>query len=271
MRAHRGCLQYAARLTTLPSAQWSHAVSDYSNANAHAAPPLNAVRTRARAIAWRGSYTAYLCANETDVANQRMSTRRSQCEGDLMHPVWERTCADSSAAFLLATDVLACQTSPSCKTADFGGPKGQKVPSRLCARRTRTRIWSVRWSRSAGARCETRRRRALACVRAAGGVYNNRHVQPAASGDAPRECAARDGKNGGAWGFAARQGGHGDCRRVHYACGFVSHASCTLPPGAPSRLDARCICLAAAVGCIGLGSCRLMAEAGAHLVGVGRC
>ena len=59
----------------------------------------------------------------------------------------------------------------------FGGPKRSKIcPSRLCAHRTRIRIWSVRWGRSAGARCETRRRRALACVRAARGVYNRQRA-----------------------------------------------------------------------------------------------
>ena len=42
---------------------------------------------RPRAIARRGSYTAH-SANETDVATQRMSTCRSQCDGDRIHPVW---------------------------------------------------------------------------------------------------------------------------------------------------------------------------------------
>jgi hypothetical protein len=41
----------------------------------------------------------------------------------------------------------------------------------------------VRWGRSAGARCQTRRRRASECVRAARGVYN-RDGQPAAGRNA---------------------------------------------------------------------------------------
>jgi hypothetical protein len=55
-------------------------------------------------------------------------------------------------------------------TQILGGPKrSKKVPSRLWAHRTRIAIWSVRWGRSAGARCETRRRRAsTACVRRVG-------------------------------------------------------------------------------------------------------
>ncbi len=64
-----------------------HAASDYSNANAHAVAPIAPPYARAREIAWRGSYTAH-CANGTDVATQRMSTCRSQCDGDRIHPEW---------------------------------------------------------------------------------------------------------------------------------------------------------------------------------------
>ncbi len=52
---------------------------------------------------------------------------------------------------------------------DFGGPKmSKKLRSRLWACRIRSAIWCVRWGRSAGARCETRRRRTSASVRRVG-------------------------------------------------------------------------------------------------------
>jgi hypothetical protein len=50
-------------------------------------PPSPRRYARARAIARRGSYTVHSCANETDVATQRMRTCRSQCNGDRIHPV----------------------------------------------------------------------------------------------------------------------------------------------------------------------------------------
>ena len=71
----------------MPSARWRHAASDYSHANAHAVAPIAPPYARAHAIAWRGPYTAHLCANETDVATQRMSACPSQCDGDRIHPV----------------------------------------------------------------------------------------------------------------------------------------------------------------------------------------
>ena len=82
-----GCPQHTCSLTTVPSAQRRHAVGDYSNADAHAIAPIAPPYARARAIARRGSYTAHSCVKKTDVATQRMSTRRSQCDGDRMHPV----------------------------------------------------------------------------------------------------------------------------------------------------------------------------------------
>ena len=71
----------------MPSARWRHAVSDYRHADAHAVDPIAPPYARACAIAWRGSYTAHSCLNNNIVATQRMSTRRSQCDGDRMHPV----------------------------------------------------------------------------------------------------------------------------------------------------------------------------------------
>ena len=54
-------------------------------------PPSPHRYARARTIAWRGSYTAHSCANETEVATQRMSTCRSQCDGDRIHSLWGGT------------------------------------------------------------------------------------------------------------------------------------------------------------------------------------
>jgi hypothetical protein len=137
MRAHvGGCLQHTARPTTLPSAQWSQAVSDYSNANVHAAPVPPAVRTRmrmrTRMVGGPTRRTSVRTSRTSPL--KRISTCRSQCDGDRTHPVWEEgTCAASSAAFLLATACLACRTRASCRTATpgegptptqiFGGPK----------------------------------------------------------------------------------------------------------------------------------------------------
>ena len=173
----------------MPSARWRHAVSDYSHANAHAVAPIAPPYARARAIAWRGSYTAHSCLKNNIVATQRMSTRRSQCDGDRIHPVRGRNgpapplrppSSRPPPAWPAKPDRAAALQSPAQAqppTQILGGPKRSKIcPSRLCAHRTRIRIWSVRWGRSAGARCETRRRRALACVRAACGVYNRQRA-----------------------------------------------------------------------------------------------
>ncbi len=89
-------------------------------------PPSPRRCARARAIARRGSYIPH-CANETDVATQRMSTCRSQCDGDRIHPVWgARTFSASSAACFSATAFLACQTTTSCRNAKPG--EGQPPP-----------------------------------------------------------------------------------------------------------------------------------------------
>ena len=123
----------------------------------------------------------------------RMSKCRAHCDGDRIHSVWERTCAASSAAFS-----LACQTRTNGRTAQpgegrppprfLGSENVGKIPSRLWVRRTRIAIWSVRWGRSAGARCETRRRRASAvCVRREGcKTYICSPPQPATLGATAR-------------------------------------------------------------------------------------
>ncbi len=48
-------------------------------------------------------------------------------------------------------------------------------------------------------------------------------------------CAARRARDGGG---------------VHYACGLWRMRGAPFRPGASSRLDMRCVCLAGAVGCI---------------------
>jgi hypothetical protein len=65
-----------------------------------------------------------------------------------------------------------------------------------------------------------------ACVRHVGCTTETGSGQPAAGRNAPRECAARDGKNGGAWGFAARAQTAEGCT-TH---AVVPQALCTLPP-----------------------------------------
>ena len=55
----------------------------------HTQSPPSPRRTHAHAQSHaRASYTAHSCVNENDVATQRMSTCRSQCDGDRIHPVW---------------------------------------------------------------------------------------------------------------------------------------------------------------------------------------
>ena len=125
-------------------------------------------------------------------------------------------------------------------TQILGGPKMSKKKSvrdygRIeCATQFGARDGAGVQVRGAKRDGDARRR-----VFAARGVYNL-HVQPAADRDAPRGRAARDGKSGGAWGFAARARTAEGCTTQ----AVVAHAWCTLPPGASSRLDARCICLA---------------------------
>ncbi len=125
------------------------------------------------------------------------------------HPVWGRTCAASSATCMLATAFLACQTRTKCRTAEpgegqpppryLGVRKGQKTPFAIM----RIEIWSVRWGRIAGARCETRRRRALAeCVRCMECKIES--CSPPLAAMLHEGVWLRDGKSGGAWGFTAR-------------------------------------------------------------------
>ncbi len=52
------CLWHTARLTPLPSTQWSHAVSDYSNAKENTVATIAPPYARAHAIAQREPYTA---------------------------------------------------------------------------------------------------------------------------------------------------------------------------------------------------------------------
>jgi hypothetical protein len=56
-----------------------------------------------------------------------MSMCRSHCDGDRIHPVWERTFAASLAAFFAAFS--ACQTETNGKTAESG--EGQPHPDFL--------------------------------------------------------------------------------------------------------------------------------------------
>jgi hypothetical protein len=201
-----------------------------------------------------------------------MSTCRSQCDGDPTHiQCGERTGAATSAAFLLATTFLACPTRTNGRTAKPGeGPTPTQILGVRKCRKTPFEIMGASKAhrnlvREVGPECRCAVRNATATrvgVRAARRAYNL-HGQPAADRDAPRGRAARDGKSGGAWGFAARARDGG---RVHYAGGrgaCVEHPSA----GASSSLDARCICVAVAVP---QGPRRLTAEAAsAHLVGVG--
>ena len=157
-----------------------------------------------------------------------------QCDGDATHPVWGRTGAATSAAFLLATAFLACQTRTNGRTAkpgegadthpDFRGSENvEKIRSRLWAHRLRIAIWCVRWGRSAGARCETRRRRASACVRRVGcTTYTCSPPQTATLPEGVRHVMGRADAHGGS--LRVQDGGG-----VHYACGRA-HAWCILPP-----------------------------------------
>jgi hypothetical protein len=84
-------------------------------------------RTNKKQTGWKRRSTrrsmrhrSCICHTYQVVANQRISTCRSHCDGDTTHPVWVRTCAASAAAFLLATAILACQTR--AKNAELQSP-----------------------------------------------------------------------------------------------------------------------------------------------------
>ena len=149
-------------------------------------------------------------------------------------------------------------------TQILGGPKMSKKKSvrdygRIeCATQFGARDGAGVQVRGAKRDGDARRR-----VFAARGVYNL-HVQPAADRDAPRGRAARDGKSGGAWGFAARARTAEGCTTQ----AVVARAWCTLPPVRRPGWTRGAFVWQVAVP---QGPCRLMAEAArAHLVGVGR-
>ena len=165
--------------------------------------------------------------HEYRVARSAMETQHIHCG--------ERTGAATSAAFLLATAFLACQTRANGRTAkpgegadphpDFGGPKmSKKIRSRLWARRMRIAIWCARWGRSAGARCETRPRRASACVRRVGcTTYTGSPPQAATLPEGVRHVMGRADAHGG----SLRVHGTAEGCTTH---AVVAHAWCILPP-----------------------------------------
>ena len=78
----------------------------------------------------------------------------------------------------------------------WGSEQVEKIRSRLCARRMRIAIRCVRWGRSAGARCETRRRRA--CVRRVGcKIYTCSPAQTATLPEGVRNVMGRAEARGG--------------------------------------------------------------------------
>ena len=112
----------------------------------HPRSPPSPRRTHAHARSHaRGSHTAH-CANETDVATQGMSTCRSQCDGDRIHPVWGgRDLLRLFGRILLGHRLLGLPNqneaaelqSPARANPhpDFGGPKrSENLPSRSWAR-----------------------------------------------------------------------------------------------------------------------------------------
>ena len=116
--------------------------------------------------------------------------------------------------------------------ADFWGSENvEKSLPRLWAHCTRIEIWCVRWGRSAGARCETRRRRASACVRRVGCTTY--------TGSPPQTATLPEG----VWHVMGRAEAHGvrcagtDGGRVHYACGLWRMRGA--PVRALSGLDAK--------------------------------
>jgi hypothetical protein len=118
-----------------------------------------------------------------------MTARRSHCDGDRIHSVWERTCAASSAAFSSAcrTRTMAELQSPARASPSLGGPKGSKNPLAIMSASHAHR----NLVREMGPECRCAVRNATATrfgsVRATGGVCDG-VVQPAASRNARHDC-----------------------------------------------------------------------------------
>ena len=113
----------------------------------------------------------------------RMSKCRSRCGEDRVHPV----CGSGPAPHLQRPSPWPAKPERTAEQQSLargqplpgilGVRKRRKIRSRLWGRRTRIAIWCVRWGRSAGARCETRRRRASARACAARGAKAGREAR----------------------------------------------------------------------------------------------
>jgi hypothetical protein len=142
-----------------------------------------------------------------------MSTCRGSATGTQHIQSRERTGAATVAAFMLATASLACPTRTNGRTAKPGeGPT--PTQNFWGSENVETNPFEIMGAsnahrnlvRAMGPECRCAVRYATATrvgVRGMCGVHSL-HLQPAADRDAPRGRAARDGKSGGAWGFAAR-------------------------------------------------------------------
>ena len=222
----------------MPSAQWSHAVSDYSNANAHAAPlPLfRRTYTHAHAQSHGGGPTRRTharmkgCCQSThdeyvSLSRSAAETRHMQFSvgADLRRLFGRLHVGHRPLGLPNQNEMQNCRAwrGPT-PTQIFGGPKRSEKPLRDYAHRNLVRAM--------GPECRCAVRNATACMEC-----KIESCSPPLAAMLHEGVWLRDGKSGGAWGFTARARDGG---RVHYAARVV-HPSA----GASSRMDARCIYL----------------------------